>query len=56
MTDDLHPHGSGSWELVHNDSAANNQYYPDKVKKKLCLSVTKVKSTYNFVLKSTTMG
>ena len=33
MSDDLHAHGSR--ELVHDDLAANNQYYPDDRKKNL---------------------
>jgi len=33
MSDDLHAHGSR--ELVHDDLAANNQYYPDGVRRNL---------------------
>jgi hypothetical protein len=33
MSDDLHAHGS--WELVHDDLAVNNQYYPDGSRKNL---------------------
>jgi hypothetical protein len=33
MSDDLHAHGSR--ELVKDDLAANNQYYPDGVRRNL---------------------